>query len=170
MNNKEKIFLASLQETIKEFLKGDIGRAAKTDLAQNENVLKAIEKANGGAKKLANAGLEAAKVLNQAHVSAEAFASSAVTDAKVARAEIDAEKQRLSTDQAGLAKALEALAVQSQELEAGNKAFRAHELDLIDRGQELDRQQAEVVARENAVTVRESDIKRKDDYYAGAPA
>lgn len=76
MNNKHKLFMAALQEDMREFLKADIGKVARADL-------KAIEKAEGGKKKLD----QAAKVLADADVEAKKI----VADARAVAANIENE-------------------------------------------------------------------------------
>ena len=170
MNNKEKIFLASLQETLKEFIKGDIGKAAKADLAS-------LEKAVGGKKTLDRADKilveveqSRVKILADADKKALKIINDAVAEMETLSAALESDRKRLVAQESTQAKAAEALAVEAQELDGAMKAFKDRVKEVDDRFDTVVRDEGAVRAREDNATLREAEIKRKDDYYAGAPA
>ncbi len=170
MNNKDKIFLASLQETLKEFVKGDIGAAARADL-------KALEKGTGGKKRLDQAD----KILAEAEAHyAERIAdgdrevnklmSVAAAEIKTARAALDLEKSQLDSGVAQLDKQRGDLSKRQQKFDETATALGDREETAAEYEDVVKSRENAVAVREANATQREAEIKRFDDWRAAAPA
>lgn len=169
MNNKDKIFLASLQETLKEFVNADIGKAAKADL-------KATVTAAGGAKKLA----EADKVLEVAHAERDKIVGLANREAasqllateqvlNTQKAALDERERVIDGRMSGANTLRDSLALKSQQLENAVAAVKAREDAAVVRDGALDMRESQVASREASATSREADILAFDNWRATAP-
>ena len=170
MNNKEMIFLAGLQKSLREFVSTDVGKAAKADLI-------ALEKAAGGKKKLD----EADKILSNAKKAYDKNVSDGKVEAnRISRAaadEITATRKALSQNALEIAKETTNLADQRQmitqkdlELKNVSRALKRQEESLKGRDADLNRRETEVSVREAGASAREAEIKRFDDWRITAPA
>lgn len=170
MNNKEMIFLAGLQKSLREFVSTDVGKAAKADLI-------ALEKAAGGKKKLD----EADKILSNAKKAYDKNVSDGKVEAnRISRAAAD--ETRKATEvlaEAQLAvtvveneakKQKEANSLKATALENVSFAFRRRDEVLKEREIEAGRRETEVSVRETKASAREAEIKRFDDWRITAPA
>lgn len=151
MSNKEKLFLAGLQESMKEFVKVDIGKTARADL-------KALENAAGGAKKLADADniLADAKrqgddLIAKGRTAVAEMLRTAEAEIKTAQAAINSQKQRLENSWGEYDKARDILAAKDRKHEVGATVLMEGEADH-------DRSVAAVVVRENKALDREKEV------------
>ena len=169
MNNKDKLFLASLQETMKEFVKADIGKAARADLM-------ALEKAAGGAKRLA----EADKVLAKAQANAAKIVETAETAAATRLIATDAEQETIRVRLVDREKELfkhtldlkqMEIMVNSRvkELDAATRALKAREKAADERDMTLDRREASLTTRDAKISAREAKAKRTTEWEAQRP-
>ena len=141
MNNKDLVFLAGLQESMREFVALDKGKVVKEMRAES----KALEKAAGGAKKLAEAG----KVLADAEGRAEQIVAAAkdaaepiLRAAEKVRVEVLAERDKMKTE----------ILDKQHDLGVAQSA-------LVSRSQRVDTDIATLSKRETAVSNAESENK-----------
>lgn len=169
MNNKHALFLAELQKDMAEFVKADIGKAARADL-------KALEKAAGGKQKLdkadeilAGAREEAKQIVANAKAEAEGVLSDA--DRKIAL--ITAEQNNA---QAEIRKNKADIAEVWREIELERADFFEKGKELADRKTAVAAREADVAKKENGLAKWEQQLDErqrildaKDKYYREAP-
>lgn len=169
MNNKDKLFLASLQETFKEFVAADIGKAARADL-------KAIQEAAGGKKKLdgidakmALAEKEYDRIVRSGWEESRRLVRLANDKIAAAKANLENAEQKLTVEKDNLDAQVKATKLKAIEFEETVLALQSRETAANDRTVHLDRMEKDLVTREKGVAEREVEIHRFDEWRAAAP-
>ena len=148
MSNKEQLLWARALAQQKEFMKMDVGKAA-------EKTLKAIEVANGGAKKLA----EADKVLSEARAKADALLASAEQQSAVwssaAKVTIEVRERESVAQQ-------ENLLDQGTKMLIAEKALDGRMKDLADKASAQDARLIKLDDYEHRLIASAADVSRRE--------
>ena len=173
MPNREVAALERHARANEELAKAISSRAGKEYMKQ----VKLLENAAGGAKKLAKADkvldmarLEAAKITAEADTAAIMRMHAADDEIEAAKAELEEERRVFGNQRAQVNGRAKAQKLKSGEIADAERGQKGREGELAMRESEVAARESKATAREKAAATREAEIKRKDAYYAGAPA
>ncbi len=130
----------------------------------------AWEKAAGGRDVLANADAHSANLIAAADIEADKRVAAAEAKIRTDRAAFDLEKQRFGKAQVEFDKFLDETTDRAAALALRDTEVKDREDTALGREADIALNAANIVRYGKELDVREAEVKRREDYYAAAPA
>jgi uncharacterized protein (DUF3084 family) len=169
LSNKDKLFLAGLQEAMREFVAADIGKVARADLKKLEEAVGGRKKLEDADKILADAGMAAIKHVDKVKAEGVKFSQAAMDKIASMEADLENTKQELAVSKDKLDAQVKSTKLKAQGLENAAFALQSRETAANDRTAHLDCMEKELVSREKGVKEREVEVQRIKEWQAAAP-